>query len=159
MCNIVGISYNGKDLNGNAKWYILIILFFIINKKRDRVKVIRFWKFKFSQNGKSLIENWNITTQLWLKNCILYNLIIIFLYYFKNKDIYLRLVDKKINKTISALITFFISSIWHVIILLKKNYLIKKKGFYPGYYLFFLSIGFTIQFVGNSKLLFFEKIK
>jgi len=93
--NVAGISYNGLDASGVAKW--------------DRIVMMRLWEFKTAPNGKGIIENWNIPCQIWLKQYV-----------------FLRLVGPlKTQK--AKLATFVTSAIWH--------------GFYPGYYLFFISGG------------------
>jgi len=91
--NVVGISFNGFDANGQAKW--------------DRLIMMRLWDFKLSQNARGIVDNWNIPCQSWLK------------YY-----VFLRLVKVFPTQTAKTL-TFVTSAIWH--------------GFYPGYYLFFMS--------------------
>jgi len=59
--NIVGISYNGKDENGNAKW--------------DRIVMIRMWQFKTATNARGLVEHWNVPCQLWLKQYVFMRII------------------------------------------------------------------------------------
>jgi len=60
-CNIVGISYNGKDENGNARW--------------DKIVMMRLWQFKTSLNTKGLVEHWNVPCQIWLKNYVFLRII------------------------------------------------------------------------------------
>jgi len=55
-CNIVGISYNGKDQRGIAKW--------------DRIVMMRLWQFKTTTNAKGLVEHWNVPCQIWLKDYV-----------------------------------------------------------------------------------------
>jgi len=61
-CNIVGISYNGKDSNGIAKW--------------DRIVMARLWKFKTSTNTKGLVDHWNVPCQIWLKDYVFLRIIL-----------------------------------------------------------------------------------
>ena len=73
---------------------------------------MRVWDIEFSYKVKDFLDAWNISVHKWLK------------YY-----VYLRLI-KKDNRGIQIvpiLTTFVVSAIWH--------------GFYPGYYLFFISSG------------------
>lgn len=95
--NIAGLSYNGKDDQGRARW--------------DRVVMMRLWEFKTTQNAKGLVQHWNVPCQLWLKNYV-----------------FLRIIRVLNNRTAAVFGTFFCSAVWH--------------GFYPGYYLFFLSGAF-----------------
>jgi len=60
-CNICGISYNGRDANGNALW--------------DRILMMRLWEFKTTQNAKGLVAHWNVPTSIWLRNSIFLRII------------------------------------------------------------------------------------
>lgn len=75
--------------------------------------MVRIWDIEFSYKVKDFLDAWNISVHKWLK------------YY-----VFLRLLNS--NKKgglplIPILLTFVVSAIWH--------------GFYPGYYLFFISAG------------------
>lgn len=80
--------------------------------KWNRVSAVRVWDIEFSYKVKDFLDAWNVSVHTWLK------------YY-----VYLRLIkkDKKGIQIIPILTTFVVSAIWH--------------GFYPGYYLFFISSG------------------
>jgi lysophospholipid acyltransferase len=79
--------------------------------KYTRVQTICVWDIEFSYNVKDFLGAWNISVHKWLK------------YY-----IYLRLVKPgKHLQIVPILSTFVVSAIWH--------------GFYPGYFLFFISSG------------------
>jgi lysophospholipid acyltransferase len=79
--------------------------------KFTRVQTICVWDIEFSYNVKDFLGAWNISVHKWLK------------YY-----IYLRLVKPgKHLQIVPILSTFVVSAIWH--------------GFYPGYFLFFISSG------------------
>lgn len=73
---------------------------------------IKVWGVEFSYKVKDFMDSWNVSVHTWLK------------YY-----VYLRLMrkDRKGVQLMPIMMTFAISAIWH--------------GFYPGYYLFFLSSG------------------
>ena len=79
--------------------------------KFDRVQNIRIYDIEFSYRIYDFLTAWNISVHLWLK------------YY-----VFLRMINK--GKSVSLkpiLTTFVVSAIWH--------------GFYPGYFLFFISAG------------------
>eukprot|EP01114_Cavostelium_apophysatum_P014464 TRINITY_DN3766_c0_g1_i1.p1 TRINITY_DN3766_c0_g1~~TRINITY_DN3766_c0_g1_i1.p1 ORF type:complete len:458 (+),score=43.09 TRINITY_DN3766_c0_g1_i1:212-1585(+) len=59
--NVIGISYNGLDEHGRARW--------------DRTVMMRLWEFKKASNGKAVISNWNIQCQVWLKHYVFLRLI------------------------------------------------------------------------------------
>lgn len=90
----------------------------------DRVAAVRVWDIEFSYKVKDFLDAWNISVHKWLK------------YY-----VYLRLIkkDKRGIQIVPILTTFVVSAIWH--------------GFYPGYYLFFISSGLLdYQFKLGSRL-------
>eukprot|EP01119_Soliformovum_irregulare_P014804 TRINITY_DN4084_c0_g1_i1.p1 TRINITY_DN4084_c0_g1~~TRINITY_DN4084_c0_g1_i1.p1 ORF type:complete len:469 (+),score=87.47 TRINITY_DN4084_c0_g1_i1:31-1407(+) len=60
-CNICGISYNGKDKNGNYLW--------------DKILMMRLWEFKTTQNAKGLVAHWNVPTSIWLRQSIFMRII------------------------------------------------------------------------------------
>lgn len=99
-CILSGIGYNGMDpKTGRARW--------------DRVQNVRPFGIEFAQNPHAYLGEWNINTNLWLKNYI-----------------YVRVTPKGkkpgFRATLSVSIT---SAFWH--------------GFYPGYYLAFLFASFV----------------
>jgi len=59
--NICGISYNGKDEHGNAKW--------------DKIVMTRLWEFKTAISYRGLVDHWNVPTQVWLKNYVFLRII------------------------------------------------------------------------------------
>ncbi|CAO3642032.1 unnamed protein product [Mucor hiemalis] len=76
----------------------------------DRFKNIDVRKCELSQSIKEMIDNWNIGANRWLR------------YY-----VYMRITPfGQTGGAKSALITYGVSALWH--------------GFYPGYYMFFLSV-------------------
>jgi lysophospholipid acyltransferase len=86
----------------------------------DRVTNVSPLALETSQNNKEFLEAWNQNTNKWLKNYV-----------------YLRVTSKgKKPGFRSAMATFTTSAVWH--------------GFYPGYYLTFVSAGF-IQTCGKCK--------
>lgn len=85
-----GLGYNGMDkVSGQHRW--------------NRVENINVWKYETSQSLRTSSQNWNKTTNLWLR----------------------RYVYDRAPRTIKLYFTYLVSAFWH--------------GFYPGYYLFFLS--------------------
>ena len=89
----------------------------------DRVTNVSPMAFETAQNNKELLEAWNQNTNKWLRNYV-----------------YLRVTPRgKKPGFRSAMATFTTSAVWH--------------GFYPGYYLTFVSAGF-IQTCGKCKIVF-----
>jgi MBOAT, membrane-bound O-acyltransferase family len=83
-----------------------------IEKPRfTRVRTICVWDIEFSYDVKDFLGAWNISVHKWLK------------YY-----VYLRMIKPGQHiQIVPILMTFVVSAIWH--------------GFYPGYFLFFISSG------------------
>lgn len=99
--------------------------------------MIKLWEMKTAQSGQQLVDSWNIPCQTWLKQCtILCNQT-----YSGFIDVYLRIRRIISNRTIAYAGTFLASAIWHVR-LLSVHPSKEIQGFYPGYYLFFLSGAF-----------------
>jgi lysophospholipid acyltransferase 1/2 len=88
ICNASGLGFNGFDKEGSADW--------------ELVSNINIWRLETSLNFKILLDNWNKTTQSWLR-----------------RYAYERVRNNRV------LITYILSAVWH--------------GFYPGYYLCFLT--------------------
>ncbi|KAM3588536.1 Lysophospholipid acyltransferase [Umbelopsis sp. WA50703] len=80
-CVLCGLGFNGYDQNGRAKW--------------NRVSNIRPWTYETAESVKVLLENWNMRTNVWLKNYV-----------------YLR-VSKKTPGFGATLMTFATSALWH----------------------------------------------
>ncbi|EWC45084.1 hypothetical protein DRE_06223 [Drechslerella stenobrocha 248] len=81
--------------------------------KWDRVRNVDPWELETAQNSRSLLDAWNKNTNKWLKNYI-----------------YLRVTPKgKKPGFRSSMATFVTSAFWH--------------GFYPGYYLSFVTASFV----------------
>jgi lysophospholipid acyltransferase len=79
----------------------------------DRVTNVSPWTLETSQNNKELLEAWNQNTNKWLRNYL-----------------YLRVAARgKKPGFKSSMATFGTSALWH--------------GFFPGYYLTFISAGFV----------------
>ena len=93
-CVLAGLGYNGVDpVTGKVSW--------------NRLQNISPWGVETAQNSRAYLENWNINTNKWLRNCI-----------------YLRVTPRGRKPGFRAsLATFATSAFWH--------------GFYPGYYLTF----------------------
>lgn len=86
-----GIGYNGIDkVTGKAKW--------------DRIENIDVWSYETSRSLRTSSQNWNKTTNLWLR----------------------RYVYDRAPRAYNLYFTYLVSAFWH--------------GFYPGYYMFFLSV-------------------
>jgi lysophospholipid acyltransferase len=94
-CILSGIGYNGVDpKTGRARW--------------DRLTNIRPIAIETAQNTRAFLGEWNINTNLWLRNYV-----------------YLRVTPKGQKPGFGAtLATFVTSAFWH--------------GFYPGYYMAFV---------------------
>lgn len=98
-CILSGIGYNGLDAKtGKPRW--------------DRLTNIRPAGVELAQNSHAYLGNWNINTNVWLRNCI-----------------YLRVTPKGKKPGFRAsLATFVTSAFWH--------------GFAPGYYMSFVLASF-----------------
>ncbi|CAG8532052.1 9767_t:CDS:10 [Ambispora gerdemannii] len=98
-CILSGLGFNGYDDKGNAKW--------------NRVTNIDVIAYETADNIKTLLEAWNMNTNIWLKNYV-----------------YLRVTPSGKKPTFfSTFATFGTSALWH--------------GFLPGYYLTFVSGAFV----------------
>ena len=60
-CIISGLSYNGKDKNGNDKW--------------DRVVSVKVLDYEKSDNLRDKLEAWNFSVQNWLRKYVFYRII------------------------------------------------------------------------------------
>lgn len=88
---MAGLGYNGIDkASGSHRW--------------DRVENINVWAYETSQSLRISSQNWNKTTNLWLR----------------------RYVYDRAPRGVNLYFTYLVSAFWH--------------GFYPGYYMFFLSV-------------------
>ncbi|KAI0230517.1 Lysophospholipid acyltransferase [Massospora cicadina] len=93
-CVLSGFGYMGKDEDGHPRW--------------GAITNVHVLNVELAENFRMVMENWNIGTNLWLRNYV-----------------YLRLAPAGTKSTFGAQIaTFATSAFWH--------------GFYPGYYLTFL---------------------
>ncbi|KAK0738326.1 MBOAT, membrane-bound O-acyltransferase family-domain-containing protein [Schizothecium vesticola] len=94
-CILAGLGYNGVDPStGQVSW--------------DRLVNIHPLNLELAQNTRAYLENWNVNTNRWLRNCV-----------------YLRVTPKGKKPGFRAsMATFTTSAIWH--------------GFYPGYYMSFI---------------------
>ena len=80
-----------EKLNGNNRFIFLFIVIYLF-LFRNRYENVNFFKIESSSDFKSLISEWNVTTNTWL-----------------NQYIYQRL-----GRTFSAnLITYLVSAFWH----------------------------------------------
>ena len=98
-CILSGLGYKGVDpKTGRVQW--------------NRLQNVNPWGIESAQNTRAYIENWNMNTNNWLRNCM-----------------YLRVTPKGKKPGFRAsLATFVTSAFWH--------------GFYPGYYLSFVLAAF-----------------
>ncbi|PXF45042.1 Lysophospholipid acyltransferase [Gracilariopsis chorda] len=86
-----GLGFNGfEKATGKEKW--------------DRVENVNVWKYETSGSLRTSSQNWNKTTNLWLR----------------------RYVYDRAPPSVNLYFTYLVSAFWH--------------GFYPGYYMFFLSV-------------------
>ncbi|KAG8713658.1 lysophospholipid acyltransferase [Ceratobasidium sp. 394] len=93
-----GLGFNGYTHLGQARW--------------DKAANLHIMNIEFAPNFKVLLDNWNINTNVWLRNCI-----------------YKRVTPKgKRPGFRSSMLTFLTSALWH--------------GIYGGYYLTFILGGF-----------------
>ena len=82
-----GLGFNGYDARGRELW--------------NRVTNVRPISFEIAQNNKTLLEEWNMNTNKWLKNYV-----------------YLRVTPRgRKPGFLSSMATFTTSAVWH--------------GFYP----------------------------
>ncbi|KAJ2962621.1 hypothetical protein NQZ79_g2208 [Umbelopsis isabellina] len=80
-CVLCGLGFNGYDQKGHAKW--------------NKVSNIRPWTYETAESVKVLLENWNMRTNVWLKNYV-----------------YLRVSEEKPGFG-ATIITFATSALWH----------------------------------------------
>ncbi|KAG8734305.1 lysophospholipid acyltransferase [Ceratobasidium sp. 428] len=93
-----GLGFNGYTHLGQARW--------------DKAANLHIMNIEFAPNFKILLDNWNINTNAWLRNCI-----------------YKRVTPQgKRPGFRSSMLTFLTSALWH--------------GIYGGYYLTFILGGF-----------------
>ncbi|CAK7200755.1 Lysophospholipid acyltransferase [Sporothrix eucalyptigena] len=94
-CILAGLGFNGVDpTTGRISW--------------NRVANIDAWGVESAQNTRAYLENWNMKTNIWLRNYV-----------------YLRITPRGKKPGFRAsMATFVTSAFWH--------------GFYPGYYLAFV---------------------
>ena len=94
-CILAGLGYNGVDpITGKVSW--------------NRLQNINPWGVETAQNTRAYLENWNMKTNMWLRNYI-----------------YLRVTPRGKKPGFRAsMATFVTSAFWH--------------GFYPGYYMTFV---------------------
>lgn len=99
-CILSGIGYNGVDpVTGKASW--------------DRLQNVKPFAIEFAQNTHAYLGNWNINTNVWLRNYM-----------------YLRVTPKGKKPGFRAsMATFVTSAFWH--------------GFFPGYYMAFVLASFN----------------
>ncbi|OCK80814.1 MBOAT family protein [Lepidopterella palustris CBS 459.81] len=109
-CILAGIGYKGIDpKTGQANW--------------DRLQNVRPWDIETAQNTRAYLGNWNINTNLWLRN-----------------SMYLRVTPKGKKPGFRAsLATFVTSAFWH--------------GFYPGYYMAFVLASLLQTIAKNGRRL------
>ncbi|KAI1283222.1 Lysophospholipid acyltransferase 2 [Halotydeus destructor] len=94
LCNASGLGFAGYDEENNADW--------------DLVSNVSIWKLETSLNFKVLLDNWNKSTQTWLR----------------------RYAYERVKRN-RLVMTYVLSALWH--------------GFYPGYYMCFLTAALVTQ--------------
>ncbi|KXS14466.1 MBOAT-domain-containing protein [Gonapodya prolifera JEL478] len=116
VCVLCGVGYNGVDpKTGKHKW--------------DRCTNVRPLGIELALSMRDLIENWNIVTQSWLR----WNVYV----RYTGDDTVRAATDGSVAKSRedtrgqANVLTFAVSAFWH--------------GFYPGYYILFLSASFAVQ--------------
>ncbi|THW49728.1 MBOAT family protein-like protein [Aureobasidium pullulans] len=109
-CILSGIGFKGVDpKTGKADW--------------NRLQNVKPLEIELAQNSHAYLGNWNINTNMWLRNYI-----------------YLRVTPKGKKPGFRAsMATFVTSAFWH--------------GFYPGYYLAFVLASFIQNSAKNSRRL------
>ncbi|TLS29319.1 hypothetical protein PpBr36_00530 [Pyricularia pennisetigena] len=110
-CILAGLGYNGVDpVTGKVSW--------------TRVQNINPLGVELAQNTRAYLENWNIKTNMWLRNYV-----------------YLRVTPRGKKPGFRAsMATFVTSAVWH--------------GFYPGYYLSFVLASFIQTVAKNCRRYF-----
>ncbi|KAB2575831.1 putative mboat family protein [Lasiodiplodia theobromae] len=109
-CILSGIGYKGVDpKTGRVNW--------------NRLQNVKPLGIEFAQNTHAYLGNWNINTNLWLRNYM-----------------YLRVTPKGKKPGFRAsMATFVTSAFWH--------------GFYPGYYMSFVLASFLQTIAKNGRRL------
>ncbi|KAI9826236.1 MAG: hypothetical protein M1819_007403 [Sarea resinae] len=107
-CILSGIGYKGVDSKtGKVHW--------------NRLQNVNPWGIETAQNTRAYLENWNINTNLWLRNYM-----------------YLRVTPQGKKPGFRAsMATFITSAFWH--------------GFYPGYYMTFMLASFLQTVAKNFR--------
>ncbi|ODV90428.1 hypothetical protein CANCADRAFT_13025, partial [Tortispora caseinolytica NRRL Y-17796] len=100
-CGLSGIGYNGRDENGKTRW--------------DLMMNINPVTIKTSPNMKSLVNNWNISTEQWLKHCVFFRMV----------------PPGKSPGVFGRFVTFAVSGLWH--------------GTRPGYYATFFTVVLLLE--------------
>ncbi|KAJ3130961.1 lysophospholipid acyltransferase [Physocladia obscura] len=114
VCNLVGIGYTG-----NGVW--------------NRGQGVSIRDVEFGQSFKQLLDNWNMKTARWLRNCIYIR--------FTNQK---RLAGgKKQSTSFVTFVTFMVSALWH--------------GFHAGYYLTF-GVGAMFPILARSMRRYFRPL-
>ncbi|ORY08115.1 MBOAT-domain-containing protein [Basidiobolus meristosporus CBS 931.73] len=90
----------------------------------NRVSNVNIVGYETAQSPKMLVESWNTGVNKWLKNYV-----------------YLRVTPPNTKPTfVTTFLTFGVSAFWH--------------GFYPGYYLMFLSAAFLTNVANSARKVF-----
>jgi lysophospholipid acyltransferase len=80
---MIGLSYNGRDVNGEAKW--------------DRIRMLDLYRYKFAQSiVKDAVPSWNMMSQHWLR-----------------RYVHQRFISLGFSHTASRVTTFITSALWH----------------------------------------------
>lgn len=90
------------------------------NPHWNKIQNVRPLKVEFSADPRQIVSDWNITTNLWLRGCV-----------YKRLGIHQHGSEGKPGFRVS-LATYAVSAFWH--------------GFYPGYYLTFISMALVTFF-------------
>eukprot|EP01061_Rhynchopus_euleeides_P003811 TRINITY_DN1309_c1_g1_i1.p1 TRINITY_DN1309_c1_g1~~TRINITY_DN1309_c1_g1_i1.p1 ORF type:complete len:536 (+),score=208.40 TRINITY_DN1309_c1_g1_i1:115-1608(+) len=117
-CILSGIAYNGKDTSRKSTIYDMMFAESVDSNgnKWDGCSNGNWVRVETSQNLKGVTDNWNMGVNYWLKN----------VFYIRVAESEHKLPKFLTNAVdVKTLVTQVTSAFWH--------------GFYPGYYLFFMS--------------------
>lgn len=80
---LIGLSYNGRDAEGNVKW--------------DRIRMLDLLKYKMAKSiVRDAVPSWNMMSQAWLR-----------------RYVHQRFMAAGFSHTASRIITFLTSALWH----------------------------------------------
>ncbi len=116
------------DIMSKVKYIVCLTFSHTERPKFNRVENIRIYDVEFSYKIQDFFNAWNISVHNWLKHYV-----------------FMRMITrgKKVS-LMPILTTFLVSAIWH--------------GFYPGYFLFFISSGLNDYMfkIGSKTYVLFD---